>query len=114
MKVTNNEKCTFCNKLNESIPHLFWSCNIVLHFWLLYVWNICEWKVHKHDKYETDRRLFHFQIVYTEGALMQVKVHAEVLDILSGSRDTTNDFYFIFDSCQPDLPCVVPRTYAGK
>ena len=55
-----------------------------------------------------------FQIVYTEGALMQVKVHAEVLDVLTGSRDTTNDFYFTFDSAQPDLPHVVPRTYAGK
>lgn len=55
-----------------------------------------------------------FQIVYTEGALIQVKVHAEVLDILTGSRATTNDFYFAFDSGQPDLPRVVPRTYAGK
>lgn len=54
------------------------------------------------------------QIVYTEGPLMQVKVHAEVLDILTGSRDTTNNFYFVFDSMQPDLPRVIPRTYAGK
>ena len=45
---------------------------------------------------------------------MQVKVHAEVLDILTGSRDTTNEFYFVFDSGQPDLPQVVPRTYAGQ
>ena len=36
MKVTNNEKCTFCNKHNESIPHLFWSCNIVQHFWFMF------------------------------------------------------------------------------
>lgn len=55
---------------------------------------------------------FSSQIVYTEGPLLQVKVHAEVLDVLTGSRDTTNDFYFAFDSGQPDLPHIVPRTYA--
>ncbi|KAL8588437.1 hypothetical protein ACOMHN_024539 [Nucella lapillus] len=52
------------------------------------------------------------QVVYTEGSLMQVKVHAEVLDIMTKSRETTNEFYFVFDSNQPDLPRVVPRTYA--
>ena len=36
MKVTNNEKCTFCNKHNESIPHLFWSCDTVQRFWLMF------------------------------------------------------------------------------
>ncbi|XP_070213082.1 acyl-coenzyme A thioesterase 9, mitochondrial-like isoform X3 [Littorina saxatilis] len=52
------------------------------------------------------------QVVYTEGALMQLKVHAEVVDPLTGSRHTTNDFYFAFDTNQPDLPHVVPKTYS--
>ncbi|KAK7483194.1 hypothetical protein BaRGS_00025598 [Batillaria attramentaria] len=55
---------------------------------------------------------FSSEIVYTEGPLLQVKVHAEVLDFLTGERDTTNDFYFAFDSTVPDLPSVLPRTYA--
>ena len=36
MTLTNNEKCTFCNTHNETIPCLFWSCNIVQHFWLMF------------------------------------------------------------------------------
>ena len=36
MKVTNNEKYTFCNTHSETIPHLFWSCDIVQHFWLMF------------------------------------------------------------------------------
>ncbi|XP_076453979.1 acyl-coenzyme A thioesterase 10, mitochondrial-like [Babylonia areolata] len=55
---------------------------------------------------------FSSQIVYTKGSLMLVNVHAEVLDILTRSRDTTNHFYFVFDSKQPDMPRVVPHTYA--
>ncbi|KAK7090318.1 hypothetical protein V1264_010133 [Littorina saxatilis] len=43
---------------------------------------------------------------------MQLKVHAEVVDPLTGSRHTTNDFYFAFDTNQPDLPHVVPKTYS--
>lgn len=45
---------------------------------------------------------------------MQVRVHAEVLDILTGSRNTTNYFYFVFDSNNPNMPQVIPRTYAGN
>ncbi|PVD18341.1 hypothetical protein C0Q70_20890 [Pomacea canaliculata] len=56
---------------------------------------------------------FSSEIVYTEGSLMQVRVHAEVLDILTGSRNTTNYFYFVFDSNNPNMPQVIPRTYAG-
>ena len=36
MKVTNNEKCTFCITHNETIPHLFWSCDTVQRFWLMF------------------------------------------------------------------------------
>ena len=36
MKVTNNEKCTFCNTHNETIPYLFRSCDIVHRFWLMF------------------------------------------------------------------------------
>ena len=36
LTLTNNEKCTFCNTHNETIPCLFWSCDIVQHFWLMF------------------------------------------------------------------------------
>ena len=36
MKVTNNDKYTFCNAHNETNPHLFWSCDIVHRFWLIF------------------------------------------------------------------------------
>ncbi|ESO86416.1 hypothetical protein LOTGIDRAFT_195153 [Lottia gigantea] len=52
------------------------------------------------------------QVVYTEQSKMQVKVHAEVVVPESGSRETTNDFHFTFDSKCDDLPQVIPKTYA--
>ncbi|BFZ00620.1 hypothetical protein BsWGS_03658 [Bradybaena similaris] len=52
------------------------------------------------------------QIVYTNGADAQVHVHAEVVDPITGSRETTNDFQFTFDTGLPNLPRVVPKTYA--
>ena len=36
MKVTNNEKYTFSNTHNETIPYLFRSCDIVHRFWLMF------------------------------------------------------------------------------
>ncbi|GFO48808.1 acyl-CoA thioesterase 9, mitochondrial [Plakobranchus ocellatus] len=52
------------------------------------------------------------QVVYTNGSDAQVHVHAEVLNPVKGTRETTNDFHFTFDTGVPDLPRVVPQTYA--
>ncbi|XP_048247172.1 acyl-coenzyme A thioesterase 9, mitochondrial-like [Haliotis rufescens] len=52
------------------------------------------------------------QVVYTHKSLMQVKVHAEVLDVDTGVRETTNDFHFTFDSQDENLPRVIPKSYA--
>uniref|UniRef100_A0A0B6ZLN7 HotDog ACOT-type domain-containing protein n=1 Tax=Arion vulgaris TaxID=1028688 RepID=A0A0B6ZLN7_9EUPU len=55
---------------------------------------------------------FSSQIVYTNGSDIQVHVHAEVLDPEKGTRDTTNDFQFTFDTGLPNLPRIIPKTYA--
>jgi acyl-coenzyme A thioesterase 9 len=55
-------------------------------------------------------------VVYVEGNKIQTRVHAEVVDIHTAKRETTNISYFIFktkDEIQP-LGNVVPKTYAGK
>ena len=36
IKVTNDEKWTFCNAHNETVSHLFWRCDIVQHLWLMF------------------------------------------------------------------------------
>ncbi|CAL1538807.1 unnamed protein product [Lymnaea stagnalis] len=51
-------------------------------------------------------------IVYTKGSDIQVHVHAEVVDPEKGTRETTNDFHFTFDTGVPNLPRVMPKTYA--
>ena len=33
MKIANSDRCTFCDVENECLQHLFWSCDIVQHFW---------------------------------------------------------------------------------
>jgi len=43
-----------------------------------------------------------------------VKVHAEVVDIKEDTRETTNDFYFIFNTREANVPRVIPKSYAGK
>ena len=30
---SENPKCTFCNKVNESIVHLFWECEYIVKYW---------------------------------------------------------------------------------
>ena len=45
---------------------------------------------------------------------MQVKVHAEVVNPKDETRETTNDFYFTFNTRDNDVPSVIPKTYAGK
>jgi acyl-coenzyme A thioesterase 9 len=56
-------------------------------------------------------------VVYVEGNKIQTRVHAEVVDIHSAKRETTNVFYFIFkakDNPTEPLTNVVPKTYAGR
>ena len=53
------------------------------------------------------------QVVYTENNFIQVKVHAQAVDIATNARETTNDFYFKFSV--PDnlnMPQVIPKSYA--
>ena len=56
-------------------------------------------------------------VVYVEGNKIQTRVHAEVVDMHTAQRETTNVFYFIFttkDQNTTPLGNVVPKTYAGK
>ncbi|CAF3731041.1 unnamed protein product [Adineta steineri] len=53
-------------------------------------------------------------VVYVEGNKIQTRIHAEVVDIHTAKRETTNVFYFIFktkDNSQISKN-VVPQTYA--
>lgn len=43
-----------------------------------------------------------------------IKVHAEVVDPKDESRETTNDFYFVFNTRTVNVPRVIPKTYAGS
>jgi len=54
-------------------------------------------------------------VVYVEGNKIQTRVHAEVVDIHTAQRETTNIFYFIFKTKDHSqlLGNVVPKTYAG-
>ena len=55
-------------------------------------------------------------VVYVEGNKIQTRVHAEVVDLHTAKRETTNVFYFIFKTKDhsPLQTNVVPKTYAGK
>ncbi|XP_059900614.1 acyl-CoA thioesterase 9, tandem duplicate 1 isoform X1 [Gadus macrocephalus] len=50
------------------------------------------------------------QVCYTEGNFIQVRVHTEVLDPLTGQHNTTNVFHFTFVS-DNDVPMIVPQSY---
>ena len=50
-----NEVCAFCNAHNKNIPHLFWRCNIVQHFWSMFETFPNEKRITGCDKYETER-----------------------------------------------------------
>ncbi|XP_071484358.1 acyl-coenzyme A thioesterase 9, mitochondrial-like [Diadema antillarum] len=50
------------------------------------------------------------EIAYTEGCYMQIRVHAEVVDPVTGQRDTTNVFHFTIAADQPVMQ-VWPKTY---
>ena len=55
-------------------------------------------------------------VVYVGGDKIQTRVHAEVVDVHTAKRETTNVFYFIFKAKDQSKPLwnVVPKTYAGK
>ena len=57
-EITSGESCSFFDTHTENIPHLFWRCDIVLHFWLLFQTFVNE--VCKCDKYETEKDLVLF------------------------------------------------------
>ncbi|XP_072180264.1 acyl-coenzyme A thioesterase 9, mitochondrial-like [Diadema setosum] len=50
------------------------------------------------------------EIAYTEGCYMQIRVHAEVVDPVTGQRDTTNVFHFTIAADRPVMQ-VWPKTY---
>ncbi len=54
-------------------------------------------------------------VVYVEGNKIQTRVNAEIVDIHTAKRETTNIFYFIFKTKDQTKPLgnVVPKTYAG-
>lgn len=54
-----------------------------------------------------------FQVCYTEGKYIQVRVHSEVFDPLTRQHKTTNVFHFTFMSDR-DVPNIIPKTYGGK
>ena len=53
------------------------------------------------------------QVCYTEGNFIQVRVHTEVLDPLTGQHNTTNVFHFTFLS-DNNVPMIVPKSYGGE
>ena len=56
-----------------------------------------------------------FQVVFTKGPHLQVKVHAEVVHPKTGGNETTNIFHFTFTTSEGvDVQTVMPKSYAGK
>lgn len=54
-----------------------------------------------------------FQVCYTQGKYIQVRVHSEVFDPLTRQHSTTNIFHFTFASDR-DVPNIIPKTYGGE
>ncbi|XP_060582769.1 acyl-coenzyme A thioesterase 9, mitochondrial-like isoform X2 [Ruditapes philippinarum] len=52
------------------------------------------------------------EIVYTLDTRLLIKVHAEVVNPFDESRETTNDFYFVFNTRDVKVRRVIPKTYA--
>ncbi|XP_053403174.1 acyl-coenzyme A thioesterase 9, mitochondrial-like [Mercenaria mercenaria] len=52
------------------------------------------------------------QIVYTQDTRLMMKVHAEVVNPKDESRETTNDFYFVFNTRDVKVRRVIPKSYA--
>uniref|UniRef100_A0A915AKY9 HotDog ACOT-type domain-containing protein n=1 Tax=Parascaris univalens TaxID=6257 RepID=A0A915AKY9_PARUN len=51
------------------------------------------------------------QVCYTVGNRMELSVNAEVLNVVTDTRVSTNTFYFMFKA-EHDVPSIVPRSYA--
>lgn len=54
-----------------------------------------------------------FQVCYTQGKYIQVRVHSEVFDPLTQQHNTTNVFHYTFAS-DCDVPNIIPKTYGGE
>lgn len=54
------------------------------------------------------------KVCFTSGPLMEVRVHAQVVDSKTNKQETTNTFHFTFRS-EDGAPVlsVMPKTYAG-
>jgi acyl-coenzyme A thioesterase 9 len=53
------------------------------------------------------------QVVYTNEKFVQVKVHAQSVDIATNVKETTNDFFFKFSVDNGvKLPQIIPKSYA--
>ncbi|XP_063812297.1 acyl-coenzyme A thioesterase 9, mitochondrial [Pseudophryne corroboree] len=50
------------------------------------------------------------QVCYTENNYMQIRVHSEVSDPITGEHHTTNIFHFTYMS-DKEVPQIVPKTY---
>ncbi|KAJ8278182.1 hypothetical protein GJAV_G00084810 [Gymnothorax javanicus] len=50
------------------------------------------------------------QVCYTQDNYIQVRVHTEVQDPLTGEHHTSNIFHFTFSSPEP-VPAIMPRSY---
>ena len=55
--------------------------------------------------------MFVFQICYTDGNKMQVRVSAEVLEPSTGHLSLTNVFQYTFEIREGDAPSIMPKTY---
>ena len=53
-----------------------------------------------------------FQVVYTCGNNLQLRVHVEKVDPKTRVHTTTNILYFTFSTMSP-VPQVVPKSYSG-
>lgn len=51
------------------------------------------------------------EVCFVQDQLVQIRVHAEVVDVEKSSRTTTNTFHFTFSVDKP-VPSVLPRSYA--
>ena len=51
--------------------------------------------------------------MYSVDTRFMIKVHAEVVDPQSETRETTNDFYFVFNTRSQHVPRIIPKSYAG-
>ena len=56
MGIRNNDKCSFCNTVKDSIQHLFWECEIIQQYWRLFV-ELINGKCHTSYRMKVTERL---------------------------------------------------------